>query len=129
MCPITCLAATQRLGAAEIGEQVGGVEIDDVSEASAQAARLELHLIEREVAEAREHFRLGLIGEAGARRLSVFTAMPISMTRAPCSGSPSALVEHQRNPRVGKDVQGRPRAARSLSGEPSAAVATLTNEQ
>ena len=99
------LGRNQRLGAGEIGEQILRLEIDDAAEARDQMRALELHLVEREVGEAREHLGFGLIGEIAPPRVRALGLRPPcpsasrarpAADRPPCARRASARRAHRR---------------------------------
>ena len=100
-----------------------------------RCARADLHAVEGEVGEAGEHFRFRMAAQIAprARSASSVAAAVAHQHHARAFERIAflALVEHQRDARIGQDVLGVQRELRnSNSGAPSAAVvATLTSEQ
>ena len=94
---------------AGLGQNILRLEIDDAAEAGDEMRGLERHPVEGEIGKAREHFRLGLALEIAPACLgsSVAAAVPMSMTRAPLQRvALLALVDHERDARVGENILG-----------------------
>ena len=99
-----------------------------------RCARADLHAVEREVVEAGEHLRFRMTRADSAARAfasSGTAAVPISITRAPSSGSPSLRSSSiSDDARIGQNVLGVQRELRQQQQRRAVvAVATLTSEQ
>ena len=96
-------------GVAGLGQNVARLKVDDAAETSDQMRGLERHQIEGEVAKAREHLRLRLAIEIAAARLRVLRGSGGSHEHdaGPLQGiARLALVDHERDARIGENVLG-----------------------
>ncbi len=96
-------------GVAGLGQNLLRLEIDDAAEAGDQMRGLERHPVEGEVGKAREHFRLRLAIEIAPARVRVLGCGGGSHEHdaGPLQGIAGlALVDHERDARVGENVLG-----------------------
>ena len=126
------LGGDERFGAGQIGEQSIRLQIDDAAEAGDEMRALELHLVEREVAEAREHLGFRLVSEIAPARVRAFGLRRQAHQHHPRALQRIALlalVEHQRHARVGEDVLGVQRELRDQQQRRSVGCGRNVNQR
>ena len=110
------LRIDQRLGAGEVGDKIRADKVDDAAEAGDEMGAAHVDAVEAEIREIREHFRLRLPRKVAAARVRIGGRLRRAHKHHPGTFeriAGAALVEHERDTRIGEDVLGMDRQARN----------------